>query len=319
MKAHNVFEYPEDFAIVMPYCSQGSLAGLMLDPVELKDAVRQILKALQHLHDLGYIHRDIKPANILVSNLEGEALHVIVADYGLLTSDNPVTNMGTPGYMASEITINEKYFNRLKQYDNKVDIYALGILILRMLGLETPSHRIETQKEFTKRIKSLIAEESDRCGRDDFDRFDVLTVADRMLQYAPIIRPSAHECLQLPCLDLATAPPAAMHWRSPTASASTTKSGASVPAKPPAKDYWEATWSRDRNKHKRVPKQYSPAGPVHYYRAQQGKYHLPTPKTTPQKANKGLKIEEEEEPEEPGMADDSPSPVSNWDEMPLSE
>ena len=140
-----------------------------------------------------------------------------------------------------------------------------------------------------------------------------------MLQYAPIIRPSAHECLQLPCLDLATAPPAAMHWRSPTASVSTTKSGASVPAKPPAKGYWEDTWSRDRNKHKRVPKGGPLPPPIPMYKAQKGKHHLPTPKTTPQKANKGHKIEEEEEPEEPGMAEDAPSAASCWDEMPLSD
>ena len=158
MKAHNVFEYPEGFAIVMPHYSRGSLAGLMLDPIELKDAVRQILKALQCLHDLGYIHRDIKPANILVSSLEGEAIHVIVADYDLLTSENPVTYMGTPGYMASEITVNDNYFNKLKQYNNKVDIYALGILILLMLGLETPRHNPRPKKEFTKRVKSLLAE-----------------------------------------------------------------------------------------------------------------------------------------------------------------
>ena len=45
MKAHNVFEYPEGFAIVMPHFARGGLAGLMLDPIELKDAVRQIPKA----------------------------------------------------------------------------------------------------------------------------------------------------------------------------------------------------------------------------------------------------------------------------------
>ena len=136
MKAHNIFECPEHFAIVMPHFSRGSLAGLMLGPIELKDAVRQILKALQHLHELDYIHRDIKSANILVSSPEDEAIHVVVADYGLLTWQNPVTYSGMPGYIAREITANGKPYNEVKQYDNKVDIYALGILLLRMRGLK---------------------------------------------------------------------------------------------------------------------------------------------------------------------------------------
>ena len=165
-------------------------------------------------------------------------------------------------------------------------------------------------------LSHFSLKESDGCGQDDFDRFDVLTVADRMLQYAAIIRPSAHECLQLPCLDLATAPPAAMHCRSPTASVSTTKSGASVPAKPPAKDYGEDTWGRDRHKHKKVPKRGQLAPPISMYKVQKGRYHLPTPKATPQKAHKGRKSKGEE-PEESGTAEDASSPISCSDEMPF--
>ena len=73
--------------------------------------------------------------------------------------------VGTQSYMAPEIVRNAKIYNDSKQpqYDNKVDIYALGILILRMLDLAIPHDGFETQKEFTKRVKSLIAEASDKC------------------------------------------------------------------------------------------------------------------------------------------------------------
>ena len=315
MKAHNVFEYPEGFAIVMPYYPRGNLAGLKLDPIELKYAVRQILEALQHLHDLDYVHRDIKPANILVSSREGEAIHVIVADYGLLTSENPVTYLGTPGYIAPEITANSKPYNEVKQYDNKVDIYALGILLLRMLGLGIPWHGFESQTEFTKRVKSLIAKECDTCPQNDFDRFDILTMADWMLQFAATIRPSADQCLKHPCLTPATTAPAALK-RARSDSVSTNRSGASLPANPPAKDNWDDTTARGRSKHRRGPKRGPLAPPVPYFRVHKPKHHLPTPKSTPTKADKARKFDDEE-PEKLGELEDAP--ISNWDEMPLSD
>ncbi|KAK0510155.1 hypothetical protein JMJ35_007549 [Cladonia borealis] len=76
------------------------------DPTMLKDAIRQILKALHHLHERGSIHRDIKPANVLISNLEGEPLNLVVADYGLTARKKPVKFCGTLGYMAPEVIRN---------------------------------------------------------------------------------------------------------------------------------------------------------------------------------------------------------------------
>ena len=205
----------------------------------LKDAIRQILQVLHHLHERGYIHRDIKSANVLISNLEGERLNLVVADYGLMTLENPITFCGTLGYMAPEIIRNGEINDDSKkpQYSNKVDIYALGISNLNMLDIKIPEHGIDTQKHFTKYVKKRIAGESEKCGERDFDRYDVMTVADRMLQFAPIIRPSADQCLQLPCLELATAAPAALLRHRSSTSDSTTRSGASAPAKSLRKNY----------------------------------------------------------------------------------
>ena len=222
--------------------------------------------------------------------------------------------MGTPGYMTPEIAVNDKHRNKSKQYDNKVDIYALGILILRMLGLDIPQRRIERQTEFTKRVKSLTAGAIDSCGDHDYDRFDILTMADRMLQFAPAIRPSAHECLQLPCLDLATGSPAAMHWRSPSASVSITRSVASLTAKSSMKSRFDSTGVSNRHKPRGVPKRDGPRPRDPQHKVHKRKHYLPTPKATPQKANKGRK-NEEGEPEETEMAEDSSSPVSRWDDM----
>ena len=314
MKAHKVFEYLEGFVIVMPYYPQGSLATRILNPTELKNAIRQILEALHHLHEGGYIHRDIKPGNVLVANLEGERLHLVVADYGLMTWENPVTFCGTPGYIAPEIFHNANICDESKkhQYLDKVDIYALGILILRMLGISIPQNLIDTQKEFTKLVKLLIAKESDKCEKYDSERIDLLNVADRMLQYAPIIRPSADECLRLPCLDRATATPAAIQWPSPS---STIKSVASAPVNPARKDEWGSIVVGDRFKRggetkKRRP--LSPAPTTHKLKVQKTQHHpLPTPRTTPQKHYKARMSEDAE------MATDAP--LLSWDKMPISD
>ena len=325
MKAHEVFEYPEGFVIVMPCYTQASLAKKrkMLNPPELKNAIRQILMALQHLHGGEFIHRDIKPDNVLVSNLEGEHLHLVVADYGLMTWENPVTVCGTPGYIAPEIYHNNKFSDVSKkhQYDDKVDIYALGILILEMLGIHIPPDYITTQYDFTELVKLRIAKEFDKCERYDPGRIDVLNVADRMLQFAPIIRPSAEECLQLPCLNRAIASPAPRQWSSPSSNVSPINSFAGFPGTSVTDDWWESIEDSNRHKtgkRKKIHRGLNPRLTTHKHRVHKKQHHpLPTPRATPQKNHKARKFEEDE-PEDAEMATDAP-PLSDWDEIPISD
>ena len=70
----------------------------------------QLLDALAHAHDLGFVHRDVKPSNIMIADVDG-AEHIKLADFGLarayeasglsgLTTDRALG--GTPQYIPPE-------------------------------------------------------------------------------------------------------------------------------------------------------------------------------------------------------------------------
>lgn len=89
----------------------------------------KITQAIQFLHNNGMIHRDIKPENILITKNYRPKL----ADFGTSVYQADVKNTfcGTFEYMAPEI------YQRKKQTE-KVDIWAIGILLYEMLHKWTP-------------------------------------------------------------------------------------------------------------------------------------------------------------------------------------
>ncbi|GAA0172444.1 non-receptor serine/threonine protein kinase [Lithospermum erythrorhizon] len=87
---------------------------------EVLEALHQIAKALQHMHERGIAHLDVKPDNIYVR--EGAYK---LGDFGcssLLDSSLPIEE-GDARYMPQEI-LNEKY-----DHLEKVDIFSLGVTI----------------------------------------------------------------------------------------------------------------------------------------------------------------------------------------------
>ena len=95
---------------------------------QIREIFYQILKGISLLHSHEIMHRDIKPDNILFS-FENDFSTVKIADFSLAEKLNQSKKFklicGTPGFMAPEI------FN-LEGYDEKVDIYSLGLVLFAL-------------------------------------------------------------------------------------------------------------------------------------------------------------------------------------------
>jgi len=93
----------------------------------------QVARALVAAHERGVIHRDLKPANILMA--DGDVPKV--TDFGLAklvggsvhTVEGAI--MGSPYYMSPEQAEG-------KAVDHRCDIYALGIILYRMMAGRVP-------------------------------------------------------------------------------------------------------------------------------------------------------------------------------------
>ena len=113
------------------------------------EMIVQICDALDVAHEHGIIHRDIKPGNCFLEQRKstGQFVHVKVLDLGIakvrrddLVPRDPRDPMstrdsqgvpGTPEYMAPETA-------RGLPYDRRVDIYAVGVVMYRLLTGQLP-------------------------------------------------------------------------------------------------------------------------------------------------------------------------------------
>lgn len=170
------------------------------------DICHDIALAVAYLHSNKIMHRDLSSNNVL---LVGDAARAKVVDFGVAKLEESsffkrkcVTQLpGTTAYMPPEV-LNEK-----PDYNEKIDCFSIGVLILQILTLlfPNPGPRTQTREDAssaTGTIEDPVLEVERR--RNHIDLVDpnhhLLPLARECLSYSHKGRPSA----SLVCQRLAT-------------------------------------------------------------------------------------------------------------------
>jgi len=123
--------------LVMELAPGGTLSDRIREFATLGEAIEAlgpVFDSVEFAHTHGVVHRDIKPDNVLIS----ARLDPLLSDFGIarirsetFDAEDDGVIVGTPYYMAPEQVEG-------KDVDARTDIYALGILVFRLLAGRFP-------------------------------------------------------------------------------------------------------------------------------------------------------------------------------------
>ncbi|KAI8918721.1 kinase-like domain-containing protein, partial [Entophlyctis helioformis] len=157
-------------------------------PKILRNWARQILSGLLYLHtrDPPIIHRDLKSENIFINGNNGQAK---IGDLGLAAvkrREHLSSVLGTPEFMAPEL-YDEKY-------DEKVDVYAFGMVLLEIVSKEYPYSECTNQAQIYKKVSTGVKPAAlYKISDEETRKFIELCIESN-----PNKRPSAAELLMHP-------------------------------------------------------------------------------------------------------------------------
>lgn len=193
--------------IQMEFCEKSTLrtaidGGLYENNERLWRLFREIVEGLAHIHQQGMIHRDLKPVNVFLDSRD----QVKIGDFGLATTDflavkNQLSSHGQSesaddkltGYVGTALYIAPELNGNVSKvsYNNKVDLYSLGIIFFEMSvpAFETGMERIKTIHDIRK--KEIIFPE--KCFQAGLEQN--VNVMKWLLQHDPSHRPTAQQLL----------------------------------------------------------------------------------------------------------------------------
>ncbi|GFS43350.1 eukaryotic translation initiation factor 2-alpha kinase 1 [Nephila pilipes] len=154
------------------------------------DIFKEILSGVSYIHSKSVIHRDLKPQNIFFSTKD---CVMKVGDFGLATLGHTnideshtigrhSTNLGTIPYAAPEQ-------RKKSNYDSKVDMYSLGIILIELLL------KIKTMAEFSSTINEIKSGKLPEELNKHWPEFGSLV--QNLVQEEPKLRMNAKDVLNM--------------------------------------------------------------------------------------------------------------------------
>jgi len=146
--------------LAMEFIEGRSLGDLLreegrLHPASALGIAVGVARALGAAHRLGIVHRDLKPDNVMLpAGAEADPARVKVVDFDIARAMRDETEVeitrahqaiGTPEYMSPEQLMGQPL-------DARSDLYALGLILYRMLTGELPFSGANTQEVMASRL-----------------------------------------------------------------------------------------------------------------------------------------------------------------------
>lgn len=188
------------YSLFLEYVAGGSVGSLIrmygrFDEPLIQYLTSQVLEGLSYLHSRGILHRDMKADNVL---LDQDGICKI-SDFGIskkskdIYSNSDMTMRGTVFWMAPEMV------DTKQGYSAKVDIWALGCVVLEMFAGKRPWSNLEVVAAMFKIGKAKSAPPIPE------DTLPLISAAGRQFidacfEIDPEKRPTADELLSHPFL-----------------------------------------------------------------------------------------------------------------------
>mmetsp|Transcript_17443 Transcript_17443/g.27299 ORF Transcript_17443/g.27299 Transcript_17443/m.27299 type:complete len:526 (+) Transcript_17443:35-1612(+) len=126
--------------------------------------VRDMLHAIQYLHDHSIVHRDLKPENFVFEN-ESAAANIVLIDFGCakrVIDDREYKDLvGTAYYLAPELVAHSSVIKRTGRVLKCADVWSLGVITYVMLTGRPPFRGHNNKAIFTNIVKQPLRFPSD--------------------------------------------------------------------------------------------------------------------------------------------------------------
>ncbi len=165
LPVQDVGEHEGQLYLVNPMIKGSSVSKLLkqkgrLTPEQVVALLKRIADSIDYAHSSGIVHGTLSPTNILLNDT------LQIAGFGLMSmftlrgledvAEQPQlamrsiagTTLGTQGYIAPEVM-------QGKAFDGRIDVYALGILLLELLSGSSPFSQTQSSTALAPQVPRL--------------------------------------------------------------------------------------------------------------------------------------------------------------------